>query len=80
MRGVKPHVCRLFPLSYDSESILVSDDYSDYSCAYDPTAPTLFQVARDALADIFGTSLVTALDRAERGVTAGPARLLDARA
>lgn len=65
MRGVKPHVCRLFPASYDADSILLSDDYADYSCASAPDAPTVYRVAREALGDIFGAALVTALDRAE---------------
>ncbi len=68
MRGTKPHVCRLFPLSYDSEAIVLSDDYTDYSCAYDPDAPTLYQVGRDTLADIFGAPLVAAMDEAEKAV------------
>ena len=65
MRGVKPHVCRLFPVSYDSDSILLSDDYSDYSCAGAAGAPTVYRVAREALGDIFGAALVAALDRVE---------------
>ena len=64
--GVKPHVCRLFPLSYDAESILISDDYTDYSCAYDEQAPTLYQVGRETLAAVFGADLVTALDAVEK--------------
>lgn len=70
MRGVKPHVCRLFPVSYDTDSILLSDDYSDYSCAGAPDAPTVYRVAREALGDIFGAALVVALDRAESRVSA----------
>jgi hypothetical protein len=69
MRGTKPHVCRLFPLSYDSDSIVLSDDYPDYSCSRDPSAPTVYRVARDALADIFGPELVSAMDAAEAGVS-----------
>jgi Fe-S-cluster containining protein len=64
-RGTKPHVCRLFPLSYTHDAIVVSDDYEDYSCAYDISAPTLYRVARDALGDIFGPELVMAMDRVE---------------
>ena len=67
-RGVKPHVCRLFPVSYDTDSILLSDDYPDYSCAQAPDAPTVYQVARDALGDIFGMPLVRALDAAESAI------------
>jgi hypothetical protein len=63
--GVKPHVCRLFPLSYESDAIVLSDDYADYSCSLDPAAPTVYRVARDAVGDIFGAALVAALDQAE---------------
>jgi Fe-S-cluster containining protein len=69
-RGVKPSICRLFPLSYGEGMIQVSDDYVDYSCAYQPDAPTLYQVARDALADLFGPELVRAMDAAEARINA----------
>src|SRR5262245_15640834 len=69
-RGVKPSICRLFPLTYGDGAIMVSDDYVDYSCAYEPNAPTLYRVAREALADIFGEELVRALDDAEARVLA----------
>lgn len=76
MRGVKPHVCRLFPVSYDSHAILMSDDYADYSCAYEPGAPTVYQVARDALADIFGPALVDALDASAAALDGSALRVL----
>ncbi|HEY1813417.1 MAG TPA: hypothetical protein VGG74_13790 [Kofleriaceae bacterium] len=63
--GVKPSICRLFPLSYGDGAIVVSDDYPDYSCAYEPTAPTLYRVARDTIAALFGQPLVVAMDAAE---------------
>ena len=69
-RGVKPSICRLFPLSYGEGTIVVSDDYPDYSCAYEDDAPTLYRVARDALADVFGAELVRAMDAAEARVLA----------
>lgn len=75
-RGVKPTICRLFPLTYGEGAIFVSDDYPDYSCAYDETAPTLYQIARDAIGDIFGPELVRAMDAAEAQVLADqPKRL-----
>jgi hypothetical protein len=75
-RGVKPHVCRLYPLSYSSDEILLSDDYADYSCAYEPGAPTVYRHGRDTLAELFGGALVHALDTAERTVLAAvPHRL-----
>jgi Fe-S-cluster containining protein len=75
-RGVKPHVCRLFPLTYDDESIVLSDDYPDYSCAFDPEAPTVYRNGRDTLADVFGPELVAALDAAEAAVLAAEPRKL----
>ena len=74
-RGVKPHVCRLFPMTYEPDAIVMSDDYSYYSCSEDPTAPTVYQVGRADLADIFGEDLVVAMDKAERNVLGRRARM-----
>lgn len=75
-RGVKPTICRLFPLTYGEGAIFVSDDYPDYSCAFQDDAPTLYRVARDSIADIFGEDLVRAMDAAEAKVLADqPVRL-----
>ncbi|HUQ02203.1 MAG TPA: hypothetical protein VM261_06875 [Kofleriaceae bacterium] len=63
--GVKPHICRLFPLSYAGDEIMISDDFVDYDCADHPDAPTLYRVQRDTLAAVFGQALVTALDAVE---------------
>jgi hypothetical protein len=67
-RGIKPHVCRLFPLSYDEHSIVFSDDYQDYSCSAVPFAPSVYRVQRSDLGDIFGGDLVSALDAVEARV------------
>lgn len=69
-RGTKPMVCRLFPLTFETGAIVVSDDYEDYSCAYDAAAPTLYEVARDALGNIFGAELVRAMDAAAARIKA----------
>lgn len=74
-RGVKPHVCRLFPLSYESDAIVLSDDYADYSCSRVAGAPSVYRVARDVLAEIFGAELVAALDRVEADVLGARDRL-----
>ena len=75
-RGTKPSICRLFPLTYGEGAIMVSDDYPDYSCAYEPNAPTLYRVARAALGELFGPDLVRAMDDAEALVLAAqPKRL-----
>lgn len=75
-RGVKPTICRLFPLTYGDGAIMIAEDYVDYTCAFEPDAPTLYRVGRDALADIFGPELVVAMDAAEARVLAEqPVRL-----
>lgn len=67
--GVKPHICRLFPLSYSDDTIVISDDFVDYDCADHAGEPTLYRVLRDTLASVFGPALVTALDAVEATVT-----------
>lgn len=67
---VKPDICRLFPLSYESDMICISDDYEDYDCADAPGAPTLYRVGRETLGAIFGAELVAALDAVEATVAA----------
>lgn len=75
-RGVKPTICRLYPITYGEGLIGVCEDYEDYSCAFDPNAPTLYRVARETLADIFGADLVRAMDAAEALVLAAEPRRL----
>ena len=64
-RGVKPHVCRLFPLTYTGDLLCLSDDYVDYSCSEVPGVPTVYRAARETLGEIFGAALVAELDRQE---------------
>jgi Fe-S-cluster containining protein len=75
-RGVKPHVCRLFPISYESDAIVLSDDYAEYSCSRDAGAPSVYRVSRAALADIFGRELTAALDEAETAVLQSALRVM----
>lgn len=70
--GVKPAICRLFPLTYTSDSILVSDDYREYSCAYTPGTPTLYRALRSSIAGLFGEALVAAMDAVEAEVGGKP--------
>jgi len=65
MHGVKPHICRLYPLTYDGDAIVFSDDYEDYSCADFAGGPSVYRVLRDTLGSVFGAALVEALDAAE---------------
>lgn len=66
-RGVKPAICRLFPLSYEEDMIVIADEATEYSCAH-VEGPSLYRITRDALADIFDPALVVALDAAEAKV------------
>ena len=67
MHGVKPAICRLYPMSYEGDAIVIAGEYPEYSCAH-VDGPTLYQLTRDALAALFGDPLVTAMDAAERQV------------
>jgi len=67
MRGVKPAICRLFPLSYEDDAIVIADEYPEYSCAH-VEGPSLYRITRAALADVFGEALVVAMDTAEAQV------------
>jgi len=74
-RGVKPAICRLFPLSYEDDTIVIADEYPEYSCAH-VEGPTLYRITRDTLAELFGADLVSALDAVEQSVLdAQPRRL-----
>jgi len=75
--GIKPNICRLFPMSYDDESIVMSDDYADYSCAFEPGTPTVYQVGRPDLLAIFGEPLVRQLDAVEASILAEAPKTLD---
>ena len=75
LRGVKPAICRLFPLSYENDAIVIADEYAEYSCAH-VDGPSLYRITRDALADIFGEALVLALDAAEAQVLGSAPRRL----
>lgn len=74
-RGVKPAICRLFPLSYEEDTILIADEYPEYSCAH-VEGPSLYRISRDTLADVFGPELVAAMDAAEAQVLAKEPRRL----
>jgi Fe-S-cluster containining protein len=74
-RGIKPAICRLFPVSYETDSIVIADEYPEYSCAH-VDGPTLYRLTRDLLGELFGTELVSALDAAEARVLAAQPRSL----
>jgi Fe-S-cluster containining protein len=67
MRGVKPAICRLFPLSYEDDAIVIADEYPEYSCAH-VEGPSLYRITRATLAELFGEALVAAMDAAEAQV------------
>ncbi|MEJ7733499.1 MAG: DUF3109 family protein [Polyangiaceae bacterium] len=73
--GVKPSICRLFPLTYEGNAIVIADELPEYSCAHVPGI-SVYRAARQALHDAFGAELVAALDAAETSVLAGQPRRL----
>jgi Fe-S-cluster containining protein len=73
--GVKPAICRLFPLSYEEDTIVIADEYPEYSCAH-VDGPTLYRLTRATLGDLFGPELVRALDAVEARLRAAEPRRL----
>jgi Fe-S-cluster containining protein len=76
-RGVKPAICRLFPLSYERDEIMIAEEYPEYSCAH-VEGPSLYRITRDTLGELFGVPLVVALDAAEAKVLAAQAHTTEA--
>ncbi len=74
-RGVKPAICRLFPLSYETDTICIADEYAEYSCAH-VDGPSLYRITRDTLGELFGDELVRVLDAAEAQVLAAQPKKL----
>jgi Fe-S-cluster containining protein len=73
--GVKPGICRLFPLSYEDDTIVIADEYPEYSCAHTGEM-SVYRGARDGLRDLFGLELIAALDAVEARVMASQPRKL----
>ncbi len=65
---VKPVVCRLYPLSFGEGILGLSDDFPRYSCADDPTGPTVYRLMRQVVGEAFGLGVVRAIDTVERRV------------
>ena len=72
---MKPAICRLFPLSYEEDMIVIADEATEYSCAH-VDGPTLYRITRDTLGELFGAELVVQLDAAEARVLAARPRHL----
>ena len=68
--SVKPFVCRLYPLYLDAGELSLSSDFDRYSCA-DGEGPSVYRLMRGTLAEMFGSDLVTRLDRLERHLFPG---------
>lgn len=60
--ALKPMVSTLFPVTFGSGTLLVSDELEDGSLVCSATGPTAYEAARDELAYYFGSSLVNELD------------------
>ena len=61
---IKPFVCRLYPLYLNGGELSLSSDFERYSCA-DGDGPTVYNLMRPTLLEMFGADLVTQLDRLE---------------
>jgi Fe-S-cluster containining protein len=62
--GIKPNICRLFPLTYWESTLAVADEYPEYSCAHGGGV-SMYRFARTDLGAIFGADLIAAMDVAE---------------
>jgi hypothetical protein len=62
---IKPFVCRLYPLSLNAGELSLSSDFDRYSCAEGP-GPSVYQLMRSTLQEMFDVALVNELDRLER--------------
>ena len=71
---VKPMVSTLFPVTFGSGALLVSDELDDGTLRCAGDGPTAYEAARDELAYYFGESLVQELDSVASSV-AGTAAL-----
>lgn len=71
VHGVKPAICRLFPLTYEQDTILIAEEYPEFSCSL-VEGPTLYRIARDTLSELFGAELVLALDEVEQSYLTVP--------
>ena len=60
--GLKPMVSTLFPVTFGSGTLVVSDELEDVSLVCSPSGPTAYEAARDELSYYFGSSLVNELD------------------
>ncbi len=67
---VKPMVSTLFPVTFGSGALVVSDELDDGSLVCSGEGPTAYEAARDELAYYFGDSLVIELDSLASGPTA----------
>ena len=74
-RGVKPAICRLFPLSYETDTICIADEYTEYLCAH-VDGPSLYRISRDLIGELWGADLVAKLDLVEAQVLAAQPKKL----
>ena len=69
---IKPVVCTLYPLSFDSAGICLSDDFRRYSCAYGAGPESVYQVMRQTIATVFGAEVARLLDDIEAELVSDP--------
>lgn len=78
-RGIDYHDLKslvdcLFPITFEGDVLCPADEVVDGTLVCLDTGPSLYRGLRDEIRYYFGDALVDALDHAERGVLAEPAR------
>ena len=66
----KPMVSTLFPVTFGSGSLVVSDELEDGSLVCGATGPTAYEAVRQELGYYFGDSLVKELDALASAISA----------
>jgi ferredoxin len=75
---LKPMVSTLFPVTFGSGALLVSDELDDGTLKCGGDGPTAYEAVRDELAYYFGDSLIAELDSVASSIAGSPAVAVDA--
>ena len=70
LRGFKPMICQLFPITFDDSTLCLADDFLWYDCGNYPGGPSVYRSLRGSIGSVFDQSLLGALDAAEARVLA----------
>ena len=71
VHDIKPMACNLFPVLWDSGTLIVPEEIADRTLVCIDQGPTLYRSARNDLKYYFGPDLIAELDELERGCGLG---------